>query len=117
MKLELIRGDTASYAGVATLNGGAYNLTGASLRFTAKRSTTDADSAAVLSKTIGAGIVVTDAAAGKYRIDFAPGDTSGMIEPIAPLVFDVQLRTAAAEVYTLLTGYIWVVPDVSRTAP
>lgn len=115
--IEFHRGDDAEFAGAVKLSGAAYPLAGASLRFTAKLKTTDADGAALIVKTIGAGIVVTDVDAGLYRVDFVPADTAAMVEPIPRLVFDVQLRTAAGKTHTIDEGFLYVKPDASRTSP
>lgn len=115
--LEMYRGDDESFdVAVVDKNGAPVNLTSSNLRFTVKRSIKDADIAAVLSKTIGAGVVVTNPAGGIARIDMDPADTSALTRSVL-YVWDLQVQDSAGNVRTLADGELRVKLDVSRTAP
>jgi hypothetical protein len=97
-------------------DGTPFNITAMTLRFTAKRSRTDADAQAVITKTVtGSGITITGGSAGKARILLAPGDT-GSLGGSERLFYDVQLADGST-VYTLVSGRLLVLADISRTAP
>ena len=114
--LTMFRGDSAAWDFAATLNGAVVDLTGASVRFTAKNRPDDADVDAVISKTVGAGITLTNASSGLLRVKLAPSDTSGF-GGARTLVWDLQARDAAGDVHTLAGGTLRVQPDISRTVP
>lgn len=89
-----------------------YNLTGVDLSFTVKRGFDDDDADAVITKTVGSGISLTDAAGGMASITLDAADTSGL-RPGAPLVYDIQ-AIDNDEVVTLDSGELRVMPDVRR---
>jgi hypothetical protein len=116
-ELNMHRGDTLSFDLAVTDGVGApVNLAGASLRFTAKRSTSQADSAALIALTIGDGITVTDAAGGLAHVEATPAKTSGLEAATLSLTWDEQLTTGT-QVFTVASGYLTVMPDVSLTVP
>lgn len=115
-KLRMHRGDSASFDVRAYQADGVtpQALTGATVWFSAKNRTTDDDTAAVIRKsTVGGGVTIVDAAAGRARIDLAPADTSGFAGPVT-LLWDVQARDGAGAVRTLAYGRLFVEPDVTR---
>jgi len=75
-QLYAIKGQTSTYNIVIARNAVPVDLTGASLQFRARQtpgSTTD-----VISKSIGSGIVVTDALAGKVTLTILGSDTASL---------------------------------------
>lgn len=96
-------------------DGSPVDLTAAAVRFTAKRNIIDADDAAVLSKTVGSGVVLVNAPGGIARIDIAAADTAAFAGRVE-LVWDIQV-TRAGLIRTVDAGTLTVLPDVSRTAP
>jgi hypothetical protein len=115
--LDMYRGDDESFdVAVVDKNGVVVNLTGASLRFTVKRDAADLDVDAVITKTTGSGITVTNAAGGIARIDIAATDTSAMIRGTL-LVWDLQVRDSNSKTRTLASGTLRIIVDVSRTTP
>lgn len=114
-QLVMVRGDSASWLLGAARNGAAYNLTGASLWFTAKYTTADADVAAVFQKTLADGLVITDAVNGLVTATLAPSDTSTLPDSRTILDWDLQVKTVAGSVYTVAIGKLTVFPDVTRT--
>jgi hypothetical protein len=124
--LALVRGDTNEYDIEVKKGTVAQNLTGMSLRFTAKTDPLDPDADAEIRKTIGSGITVTDAVQGKARLTLLPADTASM--PIGnptsrgeyyttPLSWDLQMTDSSGNVYTLARGKIVVRGDISLTVP
>lgn len=118
--LTIVRGDSAAWSVAITLNGSAYSLFGASLRFTVKASPNDADVDAVIVRTtaLGDGIAITDANAGLARLTLGTTHTAAL-EPGKTYVWDLQITSAAGDVYTPdgLRGLVYVSADVSRTTP
>ncbi len=113
MDLELIRGDSQIFTiTVRDSNGVVVNLTGAYLWFRAKRKMSDVDEDAVITKTTGAGIVVTNAAGGIATISISTANTDGLMP--GSYRYDVQVKDAANEVNTVLRGRLRVLADVNR---
>jgi hypothetical protein len=120
-RLATYRGDNESFTiTVRDAAGALVNLTGATLRFTAKYRASDLDAAAIFSKTTGAGIThaADQAGVGKglATVALVPGDTTTLPAPLV-VVWDCQLRDAAANVQTVATGSLRIRADISRTAP
>lgn len=83
------------------------NITGWSLQFTLRRYYGDA--AAVLTKTIGAGITVTDATNGVFKVSIASADTANLTPGV--YVYDVE-RADAGNRTVLTIGYLNILPEV-----
>ena len=114
--LDMFRGDDREFTFTLTEDGGPLDLTGAGIRFTAKRERTDDDTAAVIAKTVGAGITIdADPLSGVCVLAIAATDTSGLGGTII-LPFDLQV-TRGGTSRTVVTGLLAVRADVSRTAP
>ena len=91
--------------------GAACDITGWTVTLTVKREKTDADAAAVVQK------VVTAHAApetGVAVIPLLPADTTAL-EPRG-YWYDIQAKTDAGDVYTVLKGKLTLEYDVTRTA-
>lgn len=119
MDLTITRGDARTMSVPMTLNGAAWEIpVGATVRFTVKHQRDDLDSAAVIAKSTGAGIV---AVADVATITIAPADTNSLAakRTTTTLYYDVQVTGAASSFgpWTVATGRLTVVPDVSRTTP
>jgi len=84
------------------------DITGWEIRFTVKAKIDDPDSAAVISKII---TVFSDPTAGIAEIELTPTDTN---QAIGNYVYDVQCKTSAGEVYTILEGIITITKDVTQ---
>ena len=108
---RLVRGDTASLDLVAAVGGVPINLAGLTVRFSAKYD--PADQAAVIAKSTPTGVTVTDAAAGKIRVNIEVADTSGL--PARPLYlhYDVEVSDAAGHRFTVALGVLELRPDIS----
>lgn len=111
----LSRGDTVDLSVVVTANGSPYSLVGCYIWFTAKTSYNLGDSGAVFQKTIGSGITVTSAANGRFTVRINPSDTSGLGNSKVLLVYDCQIRDASGSIFTIASGNLIFVPDVTRS--
>lgn len=111
------RGDTYTFSLAVTQAGSAFNLTGGSVRMTAKWAYTDADVAAVFTRTIGSGISIVSASGGLTTVTIAPANTSSLPGNLVNLVYDIQVTDASDNIYTIVDGILTVLPDVSITTP
>lgn len=118
--LTLVRGDTDALT-VTVGNLGASGLNAFSdVRFTAKRDASDADSAAIISKVLGAGITITTVGNattdGVLSIAIAPADTTTTLPAgyTVTLVYDVRLYDASGDAYTVAQGVITVSPTATQ---
>jgi predicted RecA/RadA family phage recombinase len=83
------------------------NITGWSLQFTLRKNY--GDTSAILTKTIGAGITVTDVTNGVFKIALANADTANLAPGV--YVYDVE-RTDAGNRTVLTIGYLNILPEV-----
>lgn len=118
-QLTIRRGDTHTITIAAlTAAGAAYPWAGTTVRFTAKRSITDSDDDAVITKTSAADGGITLGADGAGTISILPADTEDLSARVHRFVCDLQVAVNATTVYTLTSRYDLVVePDVTVTAP
>jgi hypothetical protein len=112
--LTAVRGDTNEYDVTVTRDGSALDLTGATLKFTAKRSMDDSDLQAVFQKTIGSGIVVTDEPGGLATLTVDPADTSSLPAPRS-FHYDLELTESDGRVTTVAIGQLRLSADVERS--
>lgn len=110
--LSIVRGDTVLIDLTVTRDGAPVSLSGASLWWTAKRRTSDADAAAVIAKTTAAGITVTDAPGGKARVTITAAETAALTDTL--LYWDAQVRETSGTVSTVASGQVAIAPDVTR---
>lgn len=92
--LAMYRGDDRVFAMTATLNGAPLNITGATIKFTARR---DPGSAAVISKvTGGSGVAITDGPNGEFTVTIASADTASFTVDEA-FIWDVEISIGGAK--------------------
>lgn len=118
-KLEMFRGDDESFdVQVFEVDGVTpVNLSGATLRFTAKRRFGDLDTDAVIvCTTDDATITLVNATIGLARIDVPAASTDDLLRDTL-LVWDLQVTDIATKVRTVAEGTLIVRRDVSRTTP
>lgn len=101
--LNVIRGDSHSLS-LSLDNLPSGGLAGADLWFTVE---------GLLSKELGDGIDVVDAAAGTATITIDAGDTNAAPDTRHVYPYDVQVRLADGTVQTPLRGLFVVSPDVT----
>lgn len=110
----IYRGDTVALNVTITSGGLAYNLTGKSIWFTAKTSYSQADPG-VFQKTLGSGITIVSAANGQCQVVIAATDTNSLGNSKTALVYDMQVKDSSGNIYTVASGNLIVVPDVTRS--
>jgi len=88
-----------------------FDLTGAVVHFTVKRTVHEADIAVVITKnSTGGGITITNASQGAFSIFLTPGDTS---ITAMDYVFDIRV-TVGGNVFSETPGIFRVIPVVRR---
>lgn len=117
MNFEMHRGDSAAFDLTITKNAVAVNLTGSTLRFTAKRDKADPDADAIISKVSSdaSQIEITNAAGGLATVHLVPADTEDLTEQTT-LLYDVQVKDATNKVFTLVEGKLKIKLDVTQAA-
>jgi hypothetical protein len=86
----------------------ATTITGWTLQFTLRKQFGDAT--ALVTKTIGSGITVTDATNGVFTVSLASADTSGL--DLRAYVYDIQ-RTDSGNRTVLTIGNVTLLPEVT----
>lgn len=116
--LTLTRGDTFPFTTVVYNGSSTIDVTGYQFRMTAKYDIQDADSSAVFSITSPGQISLTDPTNGKVLITILPTNTSGLQRGLTyRLIYDIQMYNDPATIYTVSSGILTVLPDVSTTTP
>lgn len=117
LNLKMVRRDTYKFAATIVLDGEPVDLTGGTVRMTAKWSVSDADDDAVfqLSSTIPSEIEVTSAVDGEILVTIASALTDSLPYRKVELPYDIQFVDVSGNVYTVLYGTLTIVPDVTRT--
>ena len=92
------------------------NISAGTFRFTAKTNYTDADNAAIITKTSSTGITVVDGAGGIGKLKLSPSDTSGLTNQPAYLHYDLQLALSS-ETYTIAVGVLKLIEQFAITTP
>lgn len=111
---EVYRGDTLRLEIAVLLNGAAFTLSaGDKLYFTAKTDLALPDAGATITKESGTGISILSLPEGKALLELLPSDTDGL-EPGTALFYDIQLKTATGEIFTIQNGTITILPDATR---
>lgn len=115
---DLFRGDSHELDVAIAKDGVPLNITGCTLRFTAKRDKSDPDLEAVISKvsTDSSEIEITDALNGEATIHLVPGDTAALTQ-VTTLYYDVQVTDGTGRVSTVVSGRIKFKLDVTVTTP
>ena len=113
------RGDTPVWEITVTENGAPFDLTGYTIRMTAKRNMNDSDADAVFQLSTDAGtITITNAAGGIAQARPLRSDTSDLTTDVTVFV-DVQIAEDGSPdvTYTVFNDTLLVQRDVTRTAP
>ena len=106
--LEVIRGDTKKFnITVRDSSEAIFDLTGYSMKFTAKSALTLEDADAEISSTA----VIANPATGIGAFTLTPTDTSIYI---SEYLYDIQISDGAANVYTIVQGTFTVTQDITR---
>lgn len=92
------------------------DITSATIWFTAKADIDDVDASASFQKTSASGISITDATNGKFTVTVAASDTSGLtgfLYQEKRLAYDLQVKTAAGQIFTVARGALVVKQQVT----
>lgn len=114
------RGDTPKWE-IAVLDedGAPLNLSGWTIRMTAKRSVTDTDAEAVFQlSTVDGTITLINAAGGIAQAQPLRSSTNTLTEDLT-VSWDVQIArdVPTEETYTVDSGTLLIARDITRTAP
>jgi len=104
--LEMFRGNNRVFSLAVQRDGRPLDISGATFRFLVRKSVGDAPSAAVITKTTGAGLAISDAPNGIVDITFVPSDTNPLYAPQV-LIFDIEM-TLSGEITTPVQGTLLV---------
>jgi hypothetical protein len=104
------KGDTFSeVAFEVKKNGTAINLTGAVIKMQLRKCYTDTTAALSLTSASSAGITITGASAGQFKINAQIIDIE-----VFNYVYDIQFTLSSGEVRTYVKGGFNVTPEVTR---
>lgn len=116
--IQMRRGDTYVFTLNVIQSGAAYNLTGSTVRMTAKRDYNDADGSATFTRSSpSTGIVLTSPTLGIATVTISPASTSSLPAAEVILYYDIQVTDSSGNVFTVVDGLLKVLPDVSITTP
>jgi len=90
-------------------NGTAINLTGAVIKMQLRKLYTDTTAALSLTSASSAGITITNASAGQFKINAQVIDIE-----VFNYVYDIQFTLSSGEVKTYVKGGFNVTPEVTR---
>lgn len=113
--LIMKRGKTLPFSATCTSNGQPFDLTGATLKFLAKRRAGDADAGAVITKTDGDGIVVPLPTNGVAQVQILEADTAALANEETVLVWELQV-TSSANPFTVAGGLLTIEPAVVQAS-
>lgn len=117
LNLKMVRGDTYQFDATIMLDGVPVDLTGGTVRMTAKWAVSQADNAAVFQlSSATSGITITDAVNGEISVTITPSNTSSLPAKKVELPYDIQFVDSTSNVFTVLYGTLTIVPDVTITA-
>lgn len=113
--LESVAGDTFFFHMYVFNQGVQVDITGATVKFTAKRHATDLDAAAVVQlSTGGNGITLSDPVNGVIDVIVPPEATAALGSDAIRLLWDAQLTKGGAT-YTFASGQWLVRPAITLT--
>jgi hypothetical protein len=107
---SIIRGDDKFYILTFTDDdtGDPIDITGWTVKFTVKEDLDDTDANAIIKKEVTSHF---DAANGKTKVQLTHDDTD---QAIRNYYYDIQVKTAADEVFTIMAGLLVVKQDITQ---
>jgi hypothetical protein len=103
--LEMFRGNDRTFTLTVARDGRAVDLTGATLRWKARKSVKDLDADAVINKATGNGITITDPPNGIVDLTLLSADTKSLPAPLA-LIYEFEVTEASGAVSTPTIGVL-----------
>lgn len=115
--LVMIRRDDYTLPVQVIFDGLPADITGGTLRFTAKWNDSDPDASAVIALTslTSGGITIDNAALGLATIEIPSAATTTLPYSLVNLTYDVQYTTSLGKIKTVMRGGLSILPDVTRT--
>ena len=105
-----IKGDTFDeVAFQLNINDAAVNLTGATIRMQLRKNYSDTAAALSLTSVASAGITITNASAGQFKIN-----TQIIDIPVYNYVYDIQITLSSGVVKTYVQGGFNITNEVTR---
>ena len=120
LNLKMIRGNTYSFNIQVVMNGNAVNLTGGTLRMTAKWRLTDTDANDVFSVySPNNGIAFISPTGGTATVTIASSLTNVTAIPYhrVDLPYDIEYTDVSGNIFTVMYGTLTILPNASRTSP
>lgn len=106
----MYRGNTFSFDIAIARDGSPVDLTGCSLKFSARLNYLDCGPVFTKTSDPGGGINILDLLGGRARVTIQPEDTQDLANIVEPLVADLRLTDTTDEVFTIASGTIEVRP-------
>lgn len=91
------------------------DITSASVTFTAKRKASDDDDDAIVQKSVGSGVTITDGPNGRCSVQLQESDTDDLTVPLT-LRWDLEIEGSDGK-QTVAAGTLRVMVDITRDAP
>ena len=107
---ELPAGDTFEFSVTVDWPGETATLAGATIKWSAAKSAKDT---ALISKSIGSGIVVTDSAIRTFKVTLLPADTDGLAD--GAYYHEAEITFADGRVKTPLRGRMTIDATLIRS--
>lgn len=108
LNLEIYRGDTYSWQFNFTSSGVVEDITGWTVYLTVKRVYTDTDANAIIQKIVTSH---TDPIHGITQLALSHSETNAL--PVGVWLYDIQVKTAADEIYTVYAGQFKILADIT----
>lgn len=106
MSTEVFRGDTPTLSFTLTQGGSAFDLTGATVRFMAKKRLKDTDANAIIDKAV----TIDDATGGLASVKLSTTDTANAL----CLFAEVEITTSGSDILTAQHFTLDIVEDVRK---
>ena len=109
-------GNTFAFSCVAqTYAQAVINLTGfTGTQITCMGRTDPQDASPLFTKTIGAGVTITNATSGLFTVTIAAADTASLIDYPQSLYYDVKVTDGSGNVTTVQGGKIYLAANISH---
>ncbi|MFQ5647323.1 MAG: BppU family phage baseplate upper protein [bacterium] len=112
-EINLYRGDDRTLEiSVTDSQGQPVDLTGSSLKFSVKQSSSDVAYLVQKSSDFSSEISITDPIGGVFQIYLVPGDSNGLTP--GAYQYDIELTSSAGKIYTVLRSELTVMDDITR---
>jgi len=115
MQIRIKRGRTKRWIVTVKVGGLTRDVTNDTFWFTVKQRFSDADNAALFQLTNGSGISLYDPTHGQILVAIDPGNTDGCPSQRTVYQYDLSIKYASGQKYTLSEGSFAVEPDITNS--